>query len=78
MTNDDRIDYALTIIGIVLIIAGIWMFKDFGAARFEATKGLCLEYKYDIIVGTILVLSGAAFAMMVGNNNFKRYFRRKR
>ena len=78
MTSDEIIDYALLFLGIVFVLIGIWFFKDFGIARYEITKGLCLEYKWDIITGTIFVLFGAGFALLIGNNDFKRFIRKKR
>ena len=78
MRNDDKIDAVLIIVGIILMLVGIWTFKDFGIARYEATKGLCLEYKYDVIVGSILMLLGALLLALIGNNDFKQLIRKKR
>ncbi|MCK4665602.1 hypothetical protein KAU33_02565 [Candidatus Dependentiae bacterium] len=75
MTNDEFIDNALIIAGVILVIVGIWVMKDFGIARYEATRGLCLEYKYDLIVGGILILFGALLTTLVGNRGFKQLIR---
>jgi len=76
MTNDEFIDNALIVAGVILIIVGMWVMKDFGIARYEATRGLCLEYKFDLIVGSILILFGALLTTLIGNRSFKRLLRR--
>ena len=72
MTNDEFIDNGLIIAGVILIIVGIWVMKDFGIARYEVTRGLCSEYKFDLIVGSILILFGALLTTLVGNRSLKR------
>lgn len=77
MTSNKLIDNTLLSLGIVFVSIGIWFFKDFAIARHEATRGLHVGYECDIIIGTIFVLLGAGFAVLVGNNNFKRFFNKR-
>jgi len=71
MVNMKIVDTLMYIAGIVLILYGFWMFKDFAIETFETTNSIFWKYKYDWITGIVMILLGLAGLNLVNNKNVR-------
>jgi len=71
MVNMKIVDTLMYIAGIVLILYGFWMFKDFAIETFETTNSIFWKYKYDWITGIVMILLGFVGLYLVENKTIR-------
>ena len=78
MVNMKIFDTLMYIIGIALLLYGFWMFKDFALESFASTRSIFWKYKFDWIIGIIMILCGLGVFHLVENDDVKKLFNKKK
>lgn len=67
------LDTVLLAVGLVIILVGFWMFKDLAIETAVVSKTVFMKYKYDWIIGMLLILFGSAVMGLVENKRFYNF-----